>query len=87
MTRQEAMESLRNAPTITVNGYWYVRIRPAVKNELLEMLEKQEPLTPCTEGSTIKWDGHLFCRDCGRSITTDTRFCSYCGRAIKWSTD
>lgn len=55
--------------------------------ELLKMLKKQEPLVPCTEGSTTKWDGHLYCRDCGRTINTDSRFCSYCGRAIKWSTD
>ena len=81
------METLRNAPTIAVNGYWYVRIRPEVKNEILEMLEKQEPLTPCTEGSTTKWDGHLYCRDCGRTVNTDSKFCSYCERAIKWSTD
>ena len=62
-------------------------INEAVKNELLEMLEKQEPLTPITEGSTTKWDGHLYCRDCGRTVNTDSNFCSYCGRAIKWSID
>ena len=50
-------------------------------------LEKQEPVTPKTDGTSIyDVDGLIVCGKCGGSLGMPEvfKFCPWCGRTVKW---
>ena len=83
----KVIEKLSNLPTTVYCGFYQLRITHSLRDDVVKLLEKQEPLTPMTNGSTILWDGDIFCRDCGWRIVRESNFCPHCGRAINWMGD
>ena len=55
--------------------------------DALELLEKQVPITPYTDGSTEDWSGHIFCKNCCKMIEREYKCCPNCGQAIKWEAE
>ena len=84
MNGKDVIKELENLPTTSHGGFYQLRITHDLRDKVVKMLEKQIPLAPYTNGSTILWDGDIFCRDCGWEIVRKSNFCPHCGRAIDW---
>ena len=53
----------------------------------LELLKKQIPLQPYTDGDVTKFDGNIYCRNCCKLIEREYKFCPNCGKAINWESE
>jgi hypothetical protein len=87
MNGKDAVKELNNLPTTVYHGFYQLRITHSLRDEIVKLLEKQIPLVPHTDGSTILWNGNIYCRDCGWSIVRESNYCPHCGRAINWICD
>ena len=84
MGTEDIVRELENLPSVVHCGFYYLRITHSLREKVVEMLKKQIPLIPMTEGNTEKWDGHLYCPCCGHSIKRESNYCSNCGQKITW---
>lgn len=84
MNAKDAVKELNNLPTTVYYGFYQLRMTNSLRDEVVKLLEKQIPLMPITNGSTILWDGDIYCHDCGWHIVRESNYCPHCGRAIKW---
>ena len=60
-----------------------------LKSDALELLKAQEPVKPRAEETSLtyfygdKYSNH-FCGECGAVLSNGQKYCSECGRAVKW---
>lgn len=69
--------------------YRFGRCKWDVMADALELLKEQEPLKPVLKQFKLGFHTDAVriepcCGGCGRKLETWYKYCSYCGRAVKW---
>ena len=84
-TAEEAIKQLENAQKQYINGWYYIPIRPALRNRIIELLETQKPrealLMPIN--GVMEWE----CPKCKNPIDMfytgeQTNYCHHCGQKL-----
>ena len=81
MTTKDAIDTIRTA--IAQVEWEYPMDYAAAFDKAIEALEGQEPVMPINPLSPHGGDIY-FCGKCMSLVGTHDKFCSQCGRAVKW---
>ena len=82
----EIIDRLKYAEKQCVKGYYYILIRPDVRDRIVELLKEQEAVEPTNSYGTFRCGN---CRNIvgyndGHGRGYQNNFCSKCGQAVKW---
>lgn len=84
-TADEVIKTLENTQKQYINGWYYIPIRPALRNRIVELLEIQKPreasLMPIN--GVMEWE----CPRCKNPIDMfyigeQTNYCHHCGQKL-----
>ena len=73
---EELIDRLKYAEKQCVRGYYYILIRPDVRERIVELLKEQKAVEPFHK-----------CTDKNFSLIEDSNYdyCPYCGKPITWA--
>ena len=84
-TADEVIKSLENTQKQYINGWYYIPIRPALRNRIIELLEMQKPREAQYVGrdGIMRWE----CPRCKNPIDMfytgeQTNYCHHCGQKL-----
>ena len=93
---EEIIDRLKYAEKQCVRGYYYVLIRPDLRDRIIELLKKQEAVKLHTiDTDEEQYSFWFVCGNCGWKIykvvddencedRKQIHFCASCGRPISW---
>ena len=89
--RENVIKELENAPNTVKDGFYYLRITHKLRDDAIVLLKEQEPILlenqhkpyGISTNANSPWISR--CPRCGKKVEgKQTRFCKYCGQAVKW---
>ena len=85
---EELIDRLKYAEKQCVRGYYYILIRPDVRDRIVELLKEQKAVEPYIAGSGESFETAetwwYECGNCNKPIDPNDKFCRHCGQVVKW---